>query len=275
MTFTLSAVGGEVIPVAPGGVVDLTATPRDAAAHLTWSAPATSGSAPVTGYQVTATAGGMVRRYTATSTATSLDLGQLVNGITWTISVTSTTSVGPGPAVTATVTPVETAGAAEAPAQPAVTLPGAPTLLALESGATGAVATWSAPVDNGGSPITAYHFVAVAADGSTETVYAPTTAPLTAVLYPLTNEQAYTVTVAAVNAAGEGAASNSLVANPTASGPDVGPAPTDPGTVYVPAPQPTLWAFPATYPLAPAFFLATPEQADVILAGSSVEGVAQ
>jgi hypothetical protein len=276
VTFTLSAVGGEIVPVAPGAVTTLAAAPRDNAAHLTWAPPATSGSAPVTGYTITATSGGMVRRYTATSTATTLDLGQLVNDFPWDVTVVPATIVGPGPAATATVIPTATAGPADSPVAPAITAPGAPVLLTVDAGADGARVTWSAPVDNGGSPITAYHFVAVGPDGGTVSVYTPPAEPLSAVLRPLTNDVTWSVTVAAVNAAGEGATSNALATTPTAAGPDVGPATGGGGAaepVYVPPPQPTLWAFPATYPLAPAFFLTTADEAETILAGSTLQAV--
>jgi len=112
--------------------------------------------------------------------------------------------------------------------------------------------TWTAPVSDGGSPITSYTVTAVSA-GQTLTTSDGST--LTGTLTGLTNGTDYTFTVVANNAVGISVASNpSNVVTPTvlAPAPAPAPAPSAPSAPSAPAPAP---AAPAPAP-APAPALA-------------------
>jgi subtilisin family serine protease len=87
-------------PGAPGSVV---ATPASGAATVSWT-PAAANGAPVTGYTVTASPGGATA---PTSGATSARVSGLVDGTSYTFTVTATNWVGTGPASAASnaVTP--------------------------------------------------------------------------------------------------------------------------------------------------------------------------
>ena len=75
-------------PQAPSHV---TATPGDAKATISWSAPTNTGGSPITGYSATASPGG---KSCTTTTATSCTITDLTNGTTYSVSVTTTNAVG-------------------------------------------------------------------------------------------------------------------------------------------------------------------------------------
>lgn len=279
MTLTIAAVGGGPVTAAPDAVTGLTASPLNAGARVSWTAPATGTGTP-TGVTVTATAGSIVRSYSLAAGTTSFDAAQLINGMAWTVSVVVRTSVGNSPAATTTVTPTAASPAPVSPRQPTATVPGAPVLVSATSANGAAVASWSAPVDNGGADLTAYLVAALGPAGTVSVSVGPDT--LTATVAPLANGTAYSIRVTAYNAAGAGTVSNALTVTPVDTAPevDVPPVtpPVTPGTPTIPgeaepagAPgEPVLDAFPVSYPLAPAFFLATPEEAAAILVEQSL-----
>ncbi len=75
-------------PQAPSNV---TATPGDAKAIISWAAPTNTGGSPITGYSATASPGG---KNCTTTTATSCTINGLTNGTTYEVSVTATNAVG-------------------------------------------------------------------------------------------------------------------------------------------------------------------------------------
>jgi hypothetical protein len=82
-------------PAAPTGV---TATPGNASATVSWTAPSNGGS-PITSYTVTPYVGSTVQTATTVAgNATSTPIGGLTNGTTYTFTVTATNSVGTSPA---------------------------------------------------------------------------------------------------------------------------------------------------------------------------------
>lgn len=89
-------VAGDVPATVPGAPTSVMATPGDASATITWTAPASDGGSPITGYTVTAEPGGasvQVGGEADSATVTGLD-----NGTTYTFTVTATNAEGTSPA---------------------------------------------------------------------------------------------------------------------------------------------------------------------------------
>ncbi len=76
----------------PGAPANVVATPLDASAQVTWSAPGDGGS-PITGYKIVATPGNVM----ASATGTSVTIAGLTNGTPVTFTVVATNLVGDGP----------------------------------------------------------------------------------------------------------------------------------------------------------------------------------
>ncbi len=117
----------------------MTASPGNASASVSWTAPFNGGS-PITGYTVTSDpAGGTGSTVGATSTTVT----GLSNGVSYTFTVTATNAIGTSDpsAPSNSVTP-------QAP-----TAPDAPTNVTASPGNASASVSWTAPF-NGGSPIT-------------------------------------------------------------------------------------------------------------------------
>jgi titin len=86
-TATTSVVG---VPGAPTNVVAV-ATGVSGEAHVSWSAPASDGGSPITGYTVAGGPGG-----TVTTAVTSVTIAGLTPGTPYTFTVAATNAVGPG-----------------------------------------------------------------------------------------------------------------------------------------------------------------------------------
>lgn len=200
------------VPGAPTGV---TATVADTQATVSWTAPVSDGGSPITGYTVTATGGAspVIATVTApagsTTVPTSKTLTGLINGTTYSITVTATNSQGAGPASSPAVS--VTPGVLAAP--------GAPTGATATAGNGQATVNWTAPASTGGSAIIRYTVTSSPA-GGTATVTAPaggTTVPTSATVTGLTNGIPYTFTVTASNTVGTSApsvASNAVTPGP-------------------------------------------------------------
>jgi Domain of unknown function (DUF1929)/Fibronectin type III domain len=103
-------------PTAPAAPTALIATPGNASATVTWSAPANDGS-PITSYTITPYIGSTAQTpttITGSPPATSTTITGLTNGTTYTFTVTATNAIGTGPASTASnaVTPTATSSPA-------------------------------------------------------------------------------------------------------------------------------------------------------------------
>ncbi len=179
-------------PGAPTGVAAVaSATPSGGQAIVTWTAPPDGGS-PITGYQVTSSPGGLTASVTGSPPSTTATVSGLVDGTSYTFTVTATNSVGTGvvsiPSVS--VTPLS--------------VPGAPTNVVATAGTGQATVTWTAP-PTGGSAITRYTVTA-----SPSGAMVTTTGATSAVMTGLSEGTTYTFTVFATNAQG-----NSVVSSPS------------------------------------------------------------
>ncbi|WP_386065829.1 fibronectin type III domain-containing protein [Tahibacter sp. UC22_41] len=177
------------VPDAPTGVV---ATRGNAQVSVAFVAPTNNGGSAVTSY--TASCGSQSQN----GTASPIVVTGLANGTPVTCTVKATNAVGTG-----------AASAASSPVTPAA-VPGAPQLASAVGTAdgSGAVLTFTAPADNGGSAITGY--VASCTPGTHTTNGAAS--PLT--VTGLTPGTAYTCTVVATNKLGAGSVSNVLSVTP-------------------------------------------------------------
>ena len=184
-TFTLT-VQAPTVPDAPTGV---SAVAGNAQATVTFTAPASDGGSPITGYTVTSSPGGN----TATGAGSPITVTGLSNGTVYTFTVIATNAIG-NSAPSAPSNP-------EIPFAPAVTVPGAPTGVSAVAGNGQATVAFTPPASDGGSPVTGYT-VTSSPGGITATgAGSPITVP------GLTNGTAYTFTVTAANAIGNSASS--------------------------------------------------------------------
>ena len=200
-------------PGPPSAPLNVIATAGNASASLSWTAP--NNHQPVTSYTVhnsLASNGLPVADITLTGPAGSTiapaaatNITGLVNGVTYQFEVLATNAHGSSPfsAPSNPVTP-----------QPP-TVAGAPTNVLATAGDSFATVSWTPPASDGGSPITSYTvtaFVGGAPAGITAVANGNS-----ATLFPLTNGVAYTFSVHATNAVGNGLESaQSAPVTPTA-----------------------------------------------------------
>ena len=214
-TSVASAASTAVAPDSvPGAPTIGTATPGNATATVNWTAPASSGGTPVTGYVITPSTGSPV----TVGNVTTATITGLTNGTSYTFTVAAINAVGTGSpsAPSNSVTPLAFAGP--------------PTIGTATGGNTTATVTWTAPSSDGGTPITGY--VITPSTGSPVTVGNVTTTTVTG----LTNGTSYTFTVAAINAVGTGpnsAPSNTVTPATFPGAPTIGAATAGNGSARV------------------------------------------
>ena len=197
------------IPSAP---TNLTGSGSDGSAVLNWTAASANGQTIVR-YEYSSdggtnwrTTGGTGTSYTATQTSASTPV-DLVNDTAYTFRVRAVNSFGTGPqSNSVSVTPTTN------------TVPGKVTGLTGSPGDGSMTLNWTAPGD-GGSDIIRYEYDAYLVSpgtwlstGSTDTTV--TVTQTTNGSYQMTNGQAFGFKVRAVNAIGEGPASDQLAATP-------------------------------------------------------------
>jgi hypothetical protein len=178
-----------VTPTALGAPTNVSAVASSTQAVVTWTVPVSNGGSSITAYTVTASPGGATATWS--SGALTATVTGLTNGVPYTFTATATTALATGPA--------SLPSSAVTPAAPL----SAPTNVSATTGNAQAVVTWTAPISNGGSPVTAY--IVTANPGGATASWS--SGALTATVTGLTNGTAYTFTVTASNAVGNSSAS--------------------------------------------------------------------
>jgi hypothetical protein len=193
-----SVKGTAAAKTAPGTPTGVTATKDDGAATATisWSAPASNGGSPITGYRVSRNGNdtGNTGPFSIVlpASARSKTFQFLLPWEAYTLKVQAINAIGTGPAATATAT-------LTAPT------PSAPQSVAVTAGVGSAKVTWSAPAHSGSSGITGYRvrrFLGTSSTAPTITTLPASARSLTA--NGLTAGTGYTFVVQAINAAGPG-----------------------------------------------------------------------
>lgn len=185
-------VDGTTTATAPGAPVIGTATAGNASATVSFTAAAANGSA-VTAYTVTANPGAL----TASGQASPIIVSGLVNGTSYTFTVTATSGAGTSLSSGASNSVSPNAGVA-------LSAPNAPSIGSVAFGdGTGRV-TIVAPNSNGGSPITGYTVTSNPAGGVDANA---ASAQLAHTITGLTNGVAYSFKAVAINAIGTSAPS--------------------------------------------------------------------
>ncbi len=190
---TAPIVSDAVVPrTIPGLPAIVTTTASNGAATVVWVAPTSNGGSAITGYTVASDPDAETCTTTGAPTCT---VAGLMNGTSYTFTVSATNAAG-----------TSEASAASGAVTPA-TVPGAPTSATGVSGDSEVVVSWSAPGFDGGSPITGY---SVAADPGGESC--ANTGALSCTVTGLMNGTSYTFSVVATNGAGASDASPASVA---------------------------------------------------------------
>lgn len=137
-----------LIASGPGPVDNLTVTPGDTSATITWDPPPNTGDLPITGYYLPLyTGAALTAEYSAPAAATSCTLTGLTNGTTYTVVVAARNVMGLGPASKTTFTPAPSTSTGPDPAATPAPPPagGAPTAPAAAVGVPSAPAPVTKP----------------------------------------------------------------------------------------------------------------------------------
>jgi titin len=218
----------------------LSAVAGDGSVTLSWSAPADDGGSPVTGYQVlSATSAEGPYSAVGTPTTTSMVVTGLSNGTTYYIEVVAANDVGSSnPAGPVSATPTATTPPPPPPVTPpppppsktVASPPGSPITVAGDGTVT---LSWSAPADDGGSPVTGYQVLtATSPGGPYGVVGSPTGTSM--VVNGLRDGTTYYFEVVAVNGVGLSAPTQPVSATPV-----IAPPPPPAGSVPSPPRSPS------------------------------------
>jgi fibronectin type 3 domain-containing protein len=197
-----------VAPAAPPSAPqNVQASAGNGQVALSWSAPASDGGSPVTGYRIyrSTSSGSETVLASPPGTGTSYTDSSAVNGTTYYYKVSALNAIGEGPLSN------EGSGTPLAPA----IAPSAPQALAATPGNGQVALSWSAPASDGGSPVTGYRIYRSTSSGSETVLASP---PGTGTSYTdssAVNGTTYYYKVSALNAIGEGPLSNEGSGTPT------------------------------------------------------------
>ncbi len=199
-------------PGVPGAPTGLRAVAGNQMVALAWIPPSFNGGADITDYVIeyaTNNSSSWTTLVDGVSPAPLANISGLTNGTLYSFRVSTVNSVGTGPAsTTVSATPVVPG------------LASAPRYLSSVVGRERVTLSWWSPSNTGNSPITDYVIEYSTDSGNNWTTYVDAVSTATsAVLSPLTAGTTYTFRVRAVNNAGAGAASNTVVAIPLAFNP--------------------------------------------------------
>jgi hypothetical protein len=177
----------------PGAPTNVTGVPGNALVKASWSAPASDGGSPITGYTVTAVPGGQTA--TSSGSTTTATVKGLTNGIAYrfTVSAANANGTSPPSASSDPVTP-------EAPGPP-----GTPAITGVTARDSAAELSWSPP-DTGTAGLTGYTVTVYSAGSKVKTVSEAASAT-DAIVTGLTNGTQYVLTLKAVNSSGPSQAS--------------------------------------------------------------------
>jgi streptogramin lyase len=196
MWFTNSAnnsIGRITVPTTtttvPGSPTNVSASRGNASASVSFTAPADDGGSPITGFGAVCKSSDGGETGIGSATSTPVIVSGLTNGHLYSCTVTATNIVGTGLA----------SGTSQAfvPA----TVPDPPTNLSATAGNASASVSFTAPLNDGGSPITQYTVVSSPGGMSASSAHSPI------VVSGLTNGVSYTFTATAANNVGTGAQS--------------------------------------------------------------------
>ena len=196
-TGTASTTASATPDVVPGTPTSVATVSGNGVATVSWIAPASNGGTALTGFTVAWTSNavqGVISGWaTVTAATTSYGATGLVNGATYTFTVSATNALGTG------------AASASAAAVP-YTRSGAPSNLVATALAGGQVnLTWSPPGDNGGVGVTGYRIERRVGGGEWAVLVSNTSSTLTSHLaIGLDPAFSYEFQVSAWNAAGMG-----------------------------------------------------------------------
>ena len=178
-------------PLPPGPPTALQASLVDGSVTLQWAIPEADGGSPIIGYKVLRGTAAGEETLLGTTLETYYSDGAVTAGSTYYYVVKANNSVGDSVA-------------SEEVSMAVVALPSAPLDLELETFPGEVLVSWSAPLSDGGLPITGYLLIRGSSPGATETIV-----PLTSSMLSYTDEEVeggktYYYRVKAMNSLGVG-----------------------------------------------------------------------